>query len=106
VKLLLIAALWASTCQAGPGPTNIPDPTPDPAGTDWPTPDSGSSTPVLGTDCGAAYDHLLELYCPPAETIHRGWVDLECARLDPSVPACIARAKSCLAARRCTGEAK
>jgi hypothetical protein len=87
IRLALVAALFASTCQSV-SPVAPPDPWPI---TDPPLASAGASS------CESAIENTKRLGCPPEADDAGAW----CESLTASQRACLSSAGSCLATRRC-----
>ena len=96
MKLLVIAALLASTCQVGP----FKDPPPPDPG--WPIGDSPLAAAGAPSSCASAVETSKRLGCPFEADDAGAW----CATHTAKEVACMSAATSCLAQRRCTEAAK
>lgn len=91
MKLLCLLALTASLCTQ-----RAPSETP-------PVPDAGVALDAsTEPSCLDAYNHQLDLDCPPPEDAHLGWVEFECLpKFSTENIRCVVRQTVCAAARGC-----
>ncbi len=109
IKLLLLSALFASTCEVGPFPK--PAPQPDPP-SPWDSSDAAPPAPeevdgAAPSACSRACAKLAALGCPEAKPTTGGASCIQvCANAESSGvvsldPDCVSRAASCKAAVAC-----
>lgn len=96
MKLLLVAALLAATCQRQPSPA----PSPDPGTVIGEVEDAGTPEPSAPeVQCETAYAVMADAECAPANG-HDGWM-ADCAKVSAEALGCVMSAESCAAARAC-----
>lgn len=100
IRLVLLAALLASSCELGPFPK---DPTTAPSS--WPTVDTDTD-PVFaaagGSSCGNAIENTKRLGCGFEADDPAKW----CSTRSAKEVSCMSAAKACLALRQCTEATK
>jgi hypothetical protein len=109
MKLLLLSALLASTCEVGPFPKPAPQPGPP---SPWDTPTDAAPPPeeidaAAHTPCYLACQRLTKLGCPEAQPTAEGATCTQvCTNIESTGnismgPECVAGATTCKIARAC-----
>jgi hypothetical protein len=95
MRALLLAGVLASTCFTPPKPGPVSDPDPFPDGGDV----APAPAPPADPECDGAFDHLLDLGCPPAEG--RAWLAKCRDVVSNNQLTCIIATDTCAIARAC-----